>query len=170
MNKKLKEIINKLNNNVLVIDLDEDLLNLLEKNKNIVECVNLSSKGGKKKFSLSKSKTIKIQKIRKYFKKKKIDYIICNYDSIDKYLNTFVKDSVYLNNNKLYLFGNIDIDLIEKRYKRYNTKIEVYSFKNTYIVEIDNTNSKNNFIKDFLYQIVDVTNNILEIVGDILMG
>ena len=105
---KLKNIIKNLSGNVLGIGLDEDFTNLIEKNDKIIECNLLNSyTKGKFKKSFFK-KTIRIKKIRKVFKKKRVDYIICNYDEIKDYLNTFVKDSIYFNKGKLHFYGDID--------------------------------------------------------------
>ena len=143
---KLKTVIKKLNGNVLGIGLSEDLTALIEKNDNITEC-NLLNSYTKGKFKKSLfNKTIKIKKIRKVFKKKKIDYIICNYDEISNYLNTFVKDSIYINKGKLYFYCNIDVDLLKLKYGRYNVEINLIDKK---IIEIDTSSAKNNFFKDF---------------------
>lgn len=164
---KLKTIIKKLSGNVLGIGLNEDLTTLIEKNNNIIECNLLNScVKGKFKKSFFK-KTIRIKKIRKVFKKKNIDYIICNYDEISKYLNTFVKDSIYINKGKVYFFGNIDVDLLKLKYERYDVKINLI---NKNIIEIDTSLAKNNFFKDNYYRLVDFKNHLIEIIGDVLMN
>ena len=123
------------------------------------------NKDNKKKSFFNK--TIKIKKIRKVFKKKKIDYIICNYDEISNYLNTFVKDSIYINKGKLYFYGNIDVDLLKLKYGRYNVEINLIDKK---IIEIDTSSAKNNFFKDNYYRLVDFKDRLVEIIGDVLMN
>lgn len=113
------------------------------------------------------NKTIKIKKIRKVFKKKKIDYIICNYDEINNYFNTFIKDSIYINKKKIYYFGNVDIDLLKYKYGRYNTNIII---KNKNLIEIDVSKAKNNFFKDNYYRLKDFKDKLVELIGDILMN
>lgn len=164
---KLKTIVKKLSGNVLGIGLSEDLTTLIENNNNIIECNLLNSYvKGKFKKSFFK-KTIRIKKIRKVFKKKKIDYIVCNYDEISNYLNTFVKDSIYINKGKIYFYGNIDIDLLKLKYGRYDVKINLVDKK---IIEIDTSLAKNNFFKDNYYRLVDFKNHLIEIIGDVLMN
>ena len=164
---KLKNIIKNLEGNVLGIGLNENLISAIEKNNRIIEC-NLLNSCAKGKFKKSFfNKTIKIKKIRKIFKKKKVDYIICNYDEINNYFNTFIKDSIYINKNKLYFYGNIDVNLLKLKYGRYNTKINLID-KN--IIEIDNSLAKNNFLKDNYYRFIDFKNHLVEIIGDILMN
>lgn len=170
MNNDLNKIIKQIDGNVLGIGLDEKLSDTIEKNNKIIECNLLNSYvKGKFKGSLFQ-KTIKIKKLRKVFKKKKVDYIICDYDQISKYLNTFVKDSIYINKNKLYFFGNVDIDLINYKYQRYDTNINIKKYKNKSIVEIDNSKAKNNFLKDTYYRIKDFKDKIIEVIGDVLMN
>lgn len=165
--KELKKIIKNLGGNVLGIGLSEDLIKEIENNDKIINCNLLNPYiKRKKKFSLF-NKTIKIKKIRKIFKKKKIDYIICNYDEINNYFNTFVKDSVYINKKKIYYFGNVDIDLVKYKYGRYDTNIII---KNKNLVEIDNSKAKNNFLKDNYYRLKDFKDRLIELIGDILMN
>jgi hypothetical protein len=169
MNSELKKIINTFKGSVLGIGLDEELMDLINKNDAILDCDILSNdintSQAKKSF---KNKSININKIRKIYKKKKVDYIICNYDVILPYIKKFVKNSVYINKNKLYFYNISDTSLVKTRYSRYDTKIKEY--KNNSIIEIDNTNSKNNFIKDLFYSIKDSISFLIEIIGDILMG
>ena len=159
----MKEEIRKLKGNLLLISNDEKLMSLIEKNKNITESYVLSnissSKKGKLKF---KNKKIQINKIRKYFKKKSIDNIIVDYSLIKKYISCFVKNSIYLNKGNLY-FYNLDED-IDYKYKRYNVEIE----KNKNFMKIDNTKSKNNFIKDNYYIFKDKKDKLLDILSDFI--
>ena len=98
--KEIIKITRSLDGNVLGIGLDEEMIKEIELNDKIIECDLLNSHTkGKKKFSLF-NKTINIKKIRKIFKKKKVDYVVCNYDEISKYFNTFIKDNIYINNKK----------------------------------------------------------------------
>ena len=166
MNKELKSIINKLNGNVLGIGLDDDLISVIEKNEKITEC-NLLDSIVKSRFGKGHGKSIRIKKIRTTFKRKKVDYIICNYETISKYLDTFVKDSVYINKRKVYYFGDIDIELLKIRYSRYNSLVKV---KNKNLIEIDNYNAKTNFLKSIYYRTVDFKDKVIELIGDILMN
>ena len=98
--------------------------------------------------------------------------MFCNMNEIYPYYKYFIKDSVYLNNNLLYIYAdnNIDKDLIIKNYKRYTKEIECTEYKNTFLITINNTKSKNNFIKDILYFIKDTFYNIAEYIGNILVS
>ena len=167
MMNKLKNIIKKLNGNVLGIGLNEELINLIEINNCITECnlLNPLIKGSLKKSLFNK--TMQIKKIRKKFKKNKINYIICEYEQINNYLNTFVKDSIYIGKNKIYFYGNIDIETLKLKYSSYNTTINVID-KN--IIEIDVSQAKNNFFKDNYYRFIDFKNHLIEVIGDVLMN
>jgi len=173
MYKNLYSIISNMSGFVLTIGTDEKLGKKIKDNDLITRCdiLNGFSKNDKNDKSIKKKKikTINIKKLRKIYKKKKVDYIICNYEQISKYLKTFIKDSVYINKTKLYFYGEVDKNII-KKYERYNSNISIKEFKNTSIIEIDNTNSKTNFIKDLKYRIIDGFNSAIEFIGDALMG
>lgn len=165
--KELIKIIKKIDGTVLGIGLKEELINELNENPNIIECNLLNPYvKGNKKFSLF-NKKINIKKIKKKFKRKKIDYIICNFNEISNFLNTFVNDSVYINKKKVYYFGDIDIELLKIRYSRYNSLVKV---KNKNLIEIDNYNAKTNFLKSIYYRTVDFKDKVIELIGDILMN
>lgn len=170
MNSELARIIKQFNGNVLGIGLDDKLVKEIGKNNCIKECNLLSNVKSGKGFKKKKVKNeISIYKIRKYFKKKSVDFVICNYDSINKYLKTFVKDSIYINSFKIYYYGN-DLDDVIKKYQRYNTKIEVIKKKNYTIIEIDTSLAKNNIFKELIYSIIDFTSYVIELIGDVLMS
>lgn len=174
---ELKKICKDFSGNILTIGLDFPTVEqVLEKNTNIKKSYSMTFNGKKrtKKYEKgSRGKIISIKKIRKIFKKKKIDYIICNIEDIEKFLRTFIKDSVYINKNKLYIYGykkSIDLELLEKRYGRYNTKIEVLEFENQILIAIDNSESKNNKVKDFFYNISDLGYSLVNLIGDLLIS
>ena len=178
MNKELIKIIKKLSGSVLSIGLDDELNLSLENNDKIEELdeINLISK---KKGSIKtnkriklKSKKINIKKLKKIYNKKKTNYIICNYEVMKKYMRYFIKDSVYINNKLLYLYGISikDTKSIIKKYKRYNVLIKPIENKDYFIIEIDNTNSKNNIFKDILYFISDTLELVSDLIGDFLIN
>lgn len=173
----LKNISKNINGKVLVIGLENITVEqVLDKNENITELYTMKFNGKKKTKDKSggrRGKTISIKKIRKIFKKKRVDYIICNIEDISKFLRTFIRDSVYINKTKLYIYGtkeNLDIELIEKRYKRYNTSIIVTKYNKDLLIEIDNTNAYNNKIKDMFYNICDIGYNMVNTIGDLLIN
>lgn len=177
MFNKLEEIIKKVEGNVLTICLDDKLINSFNNNNkiNLYSIESNKRKIGiksKHKMKNNKGKSIKIKKLRKYLNKKSVDYLFCNMNEMFKYYKYFIKDSVYLNNNKLYIYADkeIDKDLLIKNYKRYNVEINCTEYKNGYILIIDNKNSKNNFFKDKIYFIKDTFYNAAEIIGNVLIG
>ncbi|MBQ9072472.1 MAG: hypothetical protein IJY25_04890 [Bacilli bacterium] len=178
MFKKLEEIIKKIEGNVLVIGLDNNLLDKFDKNNKVNLYSIASNKSDGKVFSKSKKretnkgKTINIKRLRKYINKKSTNYIICNMNEMFEFYKYFIKDSIYLNNNIIYIYANDEIDkeFIISKYKRYNVKIESNDYKNGYIIKIDNTNGKNSFIKDIIYFIKDTLYNIAEVIGNIMVS
>lgn len=174
----LESIIKKCEGNVLAVCLDSKLMLQLNKNNNIGlisiesnKSSGIGEKSGKKK-KLNGSKTISIKKLRKYIEKKSVDVLFCNMNEMNDYYKYFIKDSVYLCCGIVYLYFDNDIDLefIEKLYKRYDTEIESTKYKNGYIVKIDVSKAKNNYFKDKLYLLHDSLYNLIEFIGNILVG
>ena len=90
-----------------------------------------------------------------------------------KYLKTFIRDSIYINKDMLYIYNIKDEELKEeliKKYKRYNTKIEEIKDKNNIILKIDNKNSKTNKIKDIKYMIIDTLISLFNLISDLLLN
>ena len=177
MFNKLEEIIKNAEGNVLSVCLDDKLMNFLHSNNkiNLYSIDSGSSIGAlknKSKRKTNKGKNINIKKLRKYINKNSVNYMFCNMNEMFKYYKYFIKDSIYLNKNKLYIYGNKDIDkdLLIKNYSRYNTKVECFEYKTGFILIIDNTNSKTNIFKDIIYIIKDTFYNIAEAIGSLLIS
>jgi len=104
---ELKKICKDFSGNVLTIGLDfPTVVQVLEKNEKIKKSYSMTFNGKKRAKNYengARGKTVSIKKIRKIFKKKKIDYIICNIEDVSKFLRTFIRDSVYINKTKLYI-------------------------------------------------------------------
>ena len=178
MFNKLEEILKQIDGNVLTVCLDKKLMKFAYDNNKInlysVESnISVGLLGRKRnKRKTNKGKTINIKKLRKYINKKSVKHMFCNMNEMFSYYKYFIKDSVYLNNNKLYLYvdKNIDKELIIKNYKRYDVKIEEIEYKNGYLLIIDNKNSKSNLLKDILFFIKDTFYNIAEAIGNLLIS
>ena len=176
MNKKLTEIINNLKGSLLGIGLNDDtLLDAIEKNDSIYTCyllTNISKTG--KKFSMTKrgkNKKINIKKIKKYFKKKSLNTIVCNFDIIKKFQRSFVPNSVYLNNGTLYVYGQKEeLENLKLKYQRYTKDISIEKADDFYIMKINNQNTKNNFFKDTFFKIKDFGSDVIEFITDILIN
>ena len=100
----LQKQINNMEGSLLGIGITSDKLKkAIEKNDKITLCNLLeenTKKTKKKKFSvLNKPRTVNIKKIKKVFRKKRVDNIICNSKTIIPFQKTFVRDSVYINKN-----------------------------------------------------------------------
>jgi hypothetical protein len=173
---KIYDIAKCLSGNVLGIGVDGKISEILEKNDLVLNCNLLNSytkEINKKQNIKQKLKKIRLKKIRKVFKKKKVDFIICNIEEIKKHLKTFIKDSIYINKDILYIYNITDDELKEeliKKYNRYNTKIEEIKDKNTTILKIDNKNAKTNIFKDYYYLIIDTLMQLFNLISDILLN
>ena len=177
MYNKLEEIIKSIKGNVLVIGLDDILLSKFDKNNKVnlysIESNRSSSQISKsKKRKTNKGKTINIKKLRKYINEKSVDVLICNMNEMIDYYKYFIKDSIFLNNNIIYIYATNDIDqgFLIKRYKRYNVKIDITNYKTGYIITINNKLGKNNVFKDKLYFIKDTLYNLSDLISNILIN
>ena len=176
----LKSIRKNLTGTFLSIGLNYPTVeSVIEKNNKITEGYMLVFDGKKKSKIRSRNtskvsrKKFSIKKLRKTFKKKSVDTLLLNYEDAKKYMRFFVKDSVYINKGKLYIYGKKDefvIDDIENYYNRYNTKISITEYDDNFLVEIDNTNSKNNYFKDKMYKFKETIIYYINVIGDILIG
>jgi len=170
---KIYDISKVVSGNVLGIGVDEKISEILEQNERVLNCNLLNSFSNTKNTKEEKKqrlKKIRIKKLRKVFKKKKVDFIICNIDEIKKYIKTFVKDSIYINKEILYIYNLNNEEYkkeIIKKYKRYNTKIEEIDDST---LKIDNSNAKTNIIKDSFYIIIDTLISLFNIVSDLLLN
>ena len=177
MYNRLSEIIKKTRGNVLVIGLDGELIDSFKNNNkvNLYSITSPKNSGGlynsKKKVD-NKGKSINIKRLRKYINKKSVDFLIINMQEIIKYYKYIIKDTIYLDNNLIYIYSTntIDKDFIIDKYKRYNVKIDIVNYKNGYIITINNKNGKNNYVKDKVYFIKDTLYNIAEFIGNLLVS
>lgn len=173
--KTITNIASCTSGNVLGIGVNKTIINALNKNNRILNCNLLDSEISSGTISKKKKrqKKIRIKKLRKVFKKKKVDFIICNIETIKTYLKTFIKDSIYINKDMLYIYNINDDELKQeliRKYQRYNTEIKEIKDGNTIILQIDNKKSKTNILKDYIYLIVDTVLNIFEIISDMLLS
>ena len=170
---KIYDIAKCVSGNVLGIGVDEKISKILEQNDRVLNCNLLNSYSNttnKKETKKQRIKKIRIKKIRKTFKKKKVDFIICNIEEIQKHMKTFIKDSIYINKQILYIYNINDEEYkkeIIKKYKRYNTNIEEIDSKT---LKIDNSKAKTNIIKDSFYLIVDTLISLFNIISYILLN
>ena len=173
---KIYDITKCTSGNVLGIGVDEKISEILEHNNLVTNCnlLNSYTKGtNEKQTKKQRLKRIRIKKLRKVFKYKKVDFILCNIDEVRKYLKTFIKDSIYINKNMLYIYNIKDEDLKQeliKKYKRYNTIVEEIKDGKTTILKIDNKKSKTNIIKDIFYLIVDTLIQLFNLISDLLLN
>ena len=176
MNDQILEIINNLKGSLLGIGVNNDiLLEAIENNDDINICYllnNISLTG--KKFSITKrgrNKKINIKKIKKHFKKKSLDAVICNYDIIKQFQRSFIPSSIYINKGDLYIYGSKnDLKVLEKKYQRYTNDIKFIQNKEGTILKINNRSTKNNWFKDTGYKIKDWGSDTLELITDILIN
>ena len=155
---------------------DVNFLEAIDDNNNIDLCYILSNggKNGKKKFKLfrgGRTKTVNIKKLSKYFRLKSIDNILCEYGTVKRYIRSFIGESVFVCKGKTYIYGSIkDLNNLEEKYERYNCMAELIKNNKSFLLIIDNKNSKNNIFKNFLYKIKDFFSDGADFITDLLIN
>ena len=179
--KELSKILKNIEGRILLIGNDSNSLNkIVLDNNNILSCdifnANISKGNAKSKGSLGSNNTkqIALRKIDKEYKKKELDYIFCDIEVVKNEINYFIKNSLYLSKNRIFIYGNIndyDLETLIERYKKYNLEMNLKEKNDTYILEIYSS-SKYKKIKTklnlVLYNTVDSINKLTNFIGDLM--
>ena len=180
--EKLEKVLKKLKGSILIIGYDDNdkMVKELRENKDIIQLYTLNNKRSNSVFSknskkkrLNKSKTISIKKLKKELKKDKFDYILCNFEVILPFFRSFVKNSILVADKNIFMYvsnDDYDYEEISKRYTRYGCEVVKTFVKTEALFEIKTENIKIPFIKKFLYWFRDVFYDIVEFVGNIMIG
>lgn len=178
----MKKIVDETKNffgNVLCIGIkDEKILTPLRKKEDLnVFTVDRNPKKGifsrRKKAKTKDGKIVNIKKLRKTFKKKSIDFMICDINEIYDYFKYFIGDSVIINRGKLYIYGTsayIDPNVLAKRYKRYKASVEIIVDNDNFLLVINNKHSKTNWFKNRVLVFIDTFHNIGDMISTALIS
>lgn len=175
--KYIVDLLSKTSGNILGIGLEkEEYIKTIEKNENITICNLLNSYDGPQTFkNRGRQKKVNIHKIRKKFKKNRVDEIYCNYYEILEYQKSFIPDSIYIGKSTIYLFGSIlnDSDLekvknLEQKYKHYPVKIKKMIERDYFIYTIDIKNTKSTILADLKFRLLDGAIQFLEGLSNLL--
>lgn len=178
---ELEKICEKLQKSVLIVGFNEEskLVKNIKKNKNIDTVYTLTNhlgekyKKNKKKKKLNAEKNIDIKKLKKELKGQTFDYIVCDFNTVNPFFRSFVKNSILIANKKVYLYVDgldYEHDQILYRYERYGSKTFKSGSKEEYLFEIDVTSARVPFYKTFLYWFKDVSYDFVEFIANILIG
>lgn len=165
---ELKEIIKVMNGKLLLIgNYSNKLKEIIDNNENILFCDELTSNvvDGKGK---GKTKRLNIKKIKKHYKKNKINNTIVNFEEVKEYKNTFVKDSTYITKGNIIVIDKNSDETIFNMYKRYTKDIKIINSLDGKIFVINSSKAKNNKIKDMYYFIHDLIIDIFDTIGNLL--
>lgn len=175
LEKVLLDSIKEMNGFVLGFgSLEDKIINAIKKNKNIFEFTLLGDYGEcGSGIKSKKSRELPYHKIRNKFKKKNIEHIIAYYEKLGKYHRRFIMDSLYLANKSIDIFikdKDIDIDLIIKRYQRYQQKCELIECRDGFVLKIIKNNYKKNKFRDIFYLFIDFIVDGINFVGDLFIS
>ena len=173
--KELEKIIIDFSGKVVCIGtMDEYLLGKINNNKNIKYCDLLNcfeKKGGNTKKQ--KEKNLMMKDFRKFYGKKKIDYMLCNISDIKGHIPRFIPDSIYINKKIVYIYGKNDIydyQRIIKKYNRYKASIEYDNIGEYFLLRIDVSNCNNKIICDKLFYISDSLEKFSDKISDLIVS
>ena len=176
MKDKIILEVRKMQGNLIGIGTDDELiLDEIEKNDNINLCYILSNGGsGKKKFKLFKkgrSKKVNIKKLSRYFRLRSIDNILCNYNTVKKYIRSFIGESIYISNGNIYLYGDIkDLENLENKYKKFTEDIKVIKNNRSFILIVGGGKTKINIFKNTWFKIKDFFESFIDKLTDLLVN
>lgn len=173
INNQLIKIVKKIEGNVLGFGLTNDkLLDTILDNSNILECNLLNLKGVSDDTSKegSKLKYISVERLRKKFKKKKTNVILADIEEINHFLSSFIKDSIYLTKDSIYLFSKEkeQIEIVAKKYKRYGVFYKVIDCSDGVILNLDISHIKSSKFKDLKWSFVDKIITIIDFITEII--
>ena len=107
--------------------------------------------------------------MKKFFKKKSIDNVLCDYNVIKKFSRNFMGGSVYINKGKLYIYGNIqDLKNLKERYERYTKDVELIKNSKSFILIVNNQKTRSTAFRDSIYKMTDFFNDSLDYLTEIL--
>lgn|SRR5574344_1601525 len=165
------ESMEKYKGNVLLINVrDKKILDKVYNNKKIKDYVELNEiKKGKKKYKQSKdNKSVKINKLVRYFGKDSIDYTIVDIKDITRYYKTIIKSLVTICKHEVIIYGIAEdyYGIYFKRVaKRYNVVIKE---KDDHFI-IDLKDAKRCGFKEVYYSIYDTLYSLFDFLGTMLM-
>lgn len=179
----LKKLIPTLHGKMIVIGLqDSEINDMILHSEMLEQCYFLDSNikelkkkndEEKKTYRLGKNKNIPVRKFRKKFKKKKTDTIICNLKDMECYLNSFVKDSIYICKGKVYYYGpkrKFETTNLKNRYRRYQVSFEEVELKDSHVLVVDLSKAKTRWWKELYYTICDGFYKATDLLGDFLVN
>ncbi|MDD2435265.1 MAG: hypothetical protein PHO63_03325 [Bacilli bacterium] len=176
LEQELVKIVKKLKGNLITIDVSNDkTLEAIKKNKKLINVYEFTF-GGRiypKVKSIKGKNKYHIKKMKKYFEKKSVNYFMCEINHLKKFFHVFIKDSIDLNNNTIYLYGeknSYSIKELKYRYERYGCKVEIVENELGFILIIKTGENKTSKLQNFKYYVRDSFYNLGELITQILIN
>lgn len=164
MKKELIKEIKKMHGFVLGIGLEEEMQDAIYENDAIYTCDLIENMNRGTSSSLKgKSKSISIYKLKKTYKKKKPEFIICNIEDIDIYMKYLLRDGTYIVKQKIYLYGILKKEQQEDllvRLKRYDFLITKKQKKEDCLFILEKKSC--HYLKNEIYFLLDSFSMVLD--------
>ncbi len=169
MIEELKKVLKDIEGRIIAFGFrTEKFESIINSNKKIISLDVFDEISKKTSLFHSKSKKIKIKRLRKIYKKKNVDYVIINADEFLKYTYDLVIETIYIA-KKVYIFGSdINVKKFMIKYKRYNISCVEKRIVDNTLCKLDVENVKNNPIKEYLYKIKDKFAGAIDFVVEVL--
>ena len=174
MNEELKKIIKKIKGSLILVAVNNSyVLDTVYKNNSITEMYSLDrTKLFNKDKRIKKGTSVKIRKVKKKFKdSNKLDYMLCDVNGINIDLNRVIYNTYNIIGKKIIFYGiydEYDVDRIVKKYQRYGCICHKKMYDKEFILEVDT--NKINVKKGFVHKIGDIFTDIIEGIGNLLIG
>lgn len=169
MDNDLKTLCKTVKGSVVTFGMDEKYTKFLEKNQQITTLDTINLFGKKKNKMDGKAKEIPIKKVRKYFKKKKIDVIFYQADKMEPYLFSLPKEIIYIGKRDLYIIGSKDsVIKILPKFERYVPYKEKKEYNNKILVQFNIEGIVSNRLKDSIYFYKDKLDYFIGLLQDFL--
>lgn len=171
MNDALRKILKEIKGNALLVGINNQyVLDAIYKNKDLVGIYSLDRAKLFNKQPKTNTETVKLRKLKKKFKDG-LDYMICDANGINIDLRRVMYNTYTLIGKEIIYYGvydEYDVDRLAKKYERYNCKVDKKIYDDSFILRIKVKDIK--VTKLFLHKITDTFNDIVEVIGNLLMS
>lgn len=173
VNKQLIEIIKQIQGKLIVIgSIDESVKDAIEQCPNInqVDLLIDNSKLKPDKFKFQNKKTIYIKKLKKHYGKKRVDYIIANYDDVKYKFSNFVVNSTFITKKEVYIFSTLkqlNIEQLAKQFNYFNAETSLVKTDN-HLIRVNTIETNNSKINELKYYLNDISYKLFQYISNFL--
>lgn len=163
----VERIIIKMKGNLLAFGIeDENLLEQIQKNKNIFECNLLNSKTLTEEMEKGSSKNIDAKKLKKIYKKNGVENILINQAKMNFLEKKLIPIFVKIVKGQIIIYGIQDMDKVVRKYGRYTKNMKIEKKEKMICIAAD-TLREHRLLKPFYY-VVDCVTEMVSFISELL--